>query len=320
MLQPDFLEQKAASHSKNVWRPHVPCSDSAHGSTCNKTNAMGSGRHGSLGARSIRLSDFLSACCCQPRRIEQRPTRTRLLRTLQAALVSASCLLDAPLAAETYTWSEGPTTTDYSRLAMPASVPATVVRSFLDVYCMEVPLPEQIESVREGMLNNNSLSYYRVVYRFNIAAHIVTSMVPVGRTQSEEFDIQLKREQNNAETVGRGTEPSRYTVSTSQSAWGPVVDMRIVNIQPNTPDGPFPLSRVLLADSKGPPHTISLHKLFARGANRFEIALIGAPLTPDVPGVQLAMEETMLRLAEAYVASLQKCTDAATSPLRGLPP
>lgn len=240
--------------------------------------------------------------------------QARPSRIFQVTLVAASSLVAASLAAQSYTWSEGPTTSDYSRLAAPASVQTTVVRSFGDVYCLVVPFPDKIESLREGMLNNNAISYYRVVYTPNIGAHILTSIIPIGRTEREEFEIQLKREQQTAERVAMMGKLGRYTVGTSQSKWGPVVDIRMVNIQPGTPDGPFPLSRVLLEDGEGPPNTISLHKVFAHGANRFEIAVIGAPLDPDVSGAERAMEETMSRLTEIYVASLQQCTDAATSP------
>ncbi len=221
------------------------------------------------------------------------------VRARQATTAVLMLLAASSAAAEQYEFSTGPDTRTWPDRAWSGD------RAFLDVYCVQFPDPGAIGSTSEGLLKGNGISYFRAVYNSGVAAHIVTSTIPRGRSETEEFAMLLDREQNNAAATASASSADRYQVRSGKSAWGPVIQLRLANVAQSPPDGPFPITRTLFA-SDDAPYTRSSHRLFVKGSNRFEVAVLGVPKTQteaDLP----ELEQRLEKLADRLMSSLQNC-------------
>lgn len=221
------------------------------------------------------------------------------------ALLVGTALLashSAPAAAEHYAWSLGPVVADiqYSGLSR---LPR---QTFLDVYCIDLPDDVPATGSMFGMLGNNAISFYRATYSGGLNGYVVTSTVPEERSAADEFALQLERERRTEALFAPVSTIDRYRVELGQAAWGPVLGVRIINIREISESGPFPVARMLLDDEQQL-YTMSVHRIFTRGGDRFEIAALG---TPGVDESADALDHRLSSLADAMVQSLQACTSA----------
>lgn len=198
-------------------------------------------------------------------------------------------------------WTDGP----YQAKGTGGSQALLFDWRFLDVYCIDMPRLHPAEDVVYGTLGGGAISYYRLRYQDGPSAFVVTSTVPKDRTPSDEYNLQLRREQDNARSIGAATSPDRYRVDTGTSAFGPTVRVRLLNIGLDDPDEPFPVARPLLNVPDEPLYSLSVHRLFVHGGNRYEIAVLAVPAEGES---RAALEARADRLADSMVTSLQTCT------------
>lgn len=236
------------------------------------------------------------------------PRAARLSRARFVGILLA--LLPPPpaaIAAE-YAFSNGPVTATWTggsswhgRHALPG------------VYCVQFPQPERAKSFSEGFLNGNAISYARAVYIDRLAAYVVTSTLPQGRTEAEEFRHLQDIERRSAEATG-----GRYRVSLSGDGFGPVIELQLHDMAEQHPEGPFPLVRAQLSNSGKPPVSISAHRLFVRGPDRIEVAVLAGADDASRADDGAALRQKVNAFADELLASLQACT--AEMPGRAVTP
>lgn len=228
------------------------------------------------------------------------PGRTPLTTARCLLVLSALAYLPALRAQE---FIEGPSTIAlYGPTAFPSGRHA-----FQDVYCVELPQHERIRSISEGLLGNGGISYFRAVYPEDlVSAYVVTSTLPADLDERSDFDAQLHREQQNATVVNTASGSERYRVQVRAGHPQPVLEVAITNIGEARDNTPFPIARPIYAEADTPPHTRSVHRIFVRGRNRFEVALLGQPAAPDAAGFA-TLERRLDELADQITESVQRC-------------
>ncbi len=180
---------------------------------------------------------------------------------------------------------------------------------FPPVYCVRFPAAHAALEMGHGFYNRNSIHLTQVLYTENIGAFIVTSTVPVGRSQDEEITRLLA-----GERVAETAYATSYNISETQTLFGRTIGLRIRNVAPRGGNAPFPLVRPLIRVARTPIETLSVHRIFARGLNRFEVAT--AQLAPNsaTADTEAEMTQRLTVLADGIVSSLQSCTMPAGSP------
>jgi hypothetical protein len=218
-----------------------------------------------------------------------------------ALLTAAIMFAPQGLAAAEYEFSYGPSGVNLEGNGWPGR------HSFLDVYCVDFPDPGFVTRLDEGLLNGNAISYFRVTYKGPILAFIVTSTVPKGRSEAQDFEALLDNEHRAARTVNADPPGNRYRMETGKSAWGPVIRLQLTDIAENTPAGPFPLSRAFYSGGGEGQRLHSAHRIFVKGSNRFEVAVLGDVEASDTTEAEIALENRLGKLADKLVSSLQQC-------------
>jgi hypothetical protein len=176
-------------------------------------------------------------------------------------------------------------------------------RSFSNVYCVVFPDAKSAVDASEQMFNGNSISLYQVAYPSRLLAAVVVSTIPAGRTVNEEVGRLLARERN-AESVFKHS----FGISESETKFGPTISLQVKDVPRQTSVGPFPLFRTVFTSAKQPIESLAVHRIFARGSNRFEIAV--HQFAPDNATDQ-THSEMVTRLNEfvdALTNALQSCT------------
>lgn len=180
--------------------------------------------------------------------------------------------------------------------------------SFPNVYCSTIPLSKTVKTVEQSMYNNNAIYLARILYTNNTILTIVFSSIPMQQTTEYALDKVLQNEKNNANTLQKNNQ--FYKVSELETAFGKTVGIVAKNLSefdPSTKD-PFPLSRAIASDANQSLHTVSVHRLFARGHDRFEVAAIQLASQPITNTTESDMTTHLISLVENTVTSLQACT------------
>lgn len=181
---------------------------------------------------------------------------------------------------------------------------------FPSVFCVRMPRPTEALNMTQAMFNGNAIGLTRVTYPDNISLYVVTSTIPAGRTAEDE--VGRLRETNRQ---GARMYPEGISVSDTTSLFGPMTTMTMKNVLESTAQGPFPLTRNLVKRDDGTLMSLSVHRLFVRGPDRFEVA----GLKYFIPATTAADQDRPLAeltaLVDQVVDSLQQCT--STMPLRG---
>ena len=177
---------------------------------------------------------------------------------------------------------------------------------FPGVFCLAFPRPQSASSLDTGMLNGNAITFVRANYDDRMAAYVVTSTLPEGLSEADDFASLMANEQRNAtqiNAVGGG-----YDVARIDTPMGPGIAVRVANVREDAPEGPFPLVRHVFHKDNGPIVTMSAHRLFVRGGHRFEVAVLGAADATLGDSARAALQEKIDSHADQMLASLQECT------------
>jgi hypothetical protein len=171
------------------------------------------------------------------------------------------------------------------------------------VYCLTFPAAGTAMGMGHGFYSRGAIYLTQVLYPGMVAASIVASTIPTGRSASEEVSRLLAMERQAEAAYGVS-----YNIKQGETAFGPTVSLRIKDVAPQSRGGPFPLVRALIRFAKAPIETLSVHRLFAHGSNRFEVATFQMAPEGANASTEAAMTERLAGLADDIVQSLQDCT------------
>jgi hypothetical protein len=161
----------------------------------------------------------------------------RTLLTTARCLLALSALAYLP-ASRAQDFSEGPL-----NMKIEGALRWNGLYAFQDVYCVRFPDAENVSGTIEGLLANDGISYFRANYeQAQVKAYIVTSTLPRGRSEEEEFQLQLRSAQDNAARVNAMTGQERYRVTAQRGPLHPVIATRIAGIEEYDRTGRFPVS------------------------------------------------------------------------------
>lgn len=105
--------------------------------------------------------------------------------------------------------------------------------------------------------------------------------------------------------------PTVLEVFDLRTNFGKTVGIRMNNVKSDTPEvGPFPLGLQMFIPPNGGLFSMSVHRIFARGAVRFEVAAIQIAPQPLTNSTEGEMKERLSTMVETLTDSLQKCTGA----------
>ncbi|MGB7815551.1 MAG: hypothetical protein WBL28_04285 [Methylotenera sp.] len=174
---------------------------------------------------------------------------------------------------------------------------------FQKVYCAFFPVSEDSLELQSVMFNQNSINLASVDYPELIRAAIMVSTIPKGRSVDEEIARMVKNEKRVESETGVDTHVTQFN-----TAFGPTIGLRINNMAPGSENGPFPLDRAFFNTPGSAIKSMSIHRLFARGGDRFEVAIL--QYVPDGANLekQKIMEKQLTTLADNLTTSLQECT------------
>jgi hypothetical protein len=173
--------------------------------------------------------------------------------------------------------------------------------SFNDVYCLNFPEPEKAMALMERFYAHNTVHLARVSYQGNMMINVVASTLPPGRTPEAEMEELADYLQQSEKVSGRN-----HHINKEFGVFGTVLTTRINNLAPASQHAPYPLVHAFLPDDTL--ESISVSRLFVRGADRFEIALY--QLAPQDAGAvqEAAMVNRLERLADDALSSFEICT------------
>ncbi len=185
------------------------------------------------------------------------------------------------------------------------------MHSWRNVYCLTFPKPEEALRLRQALFNERTIYMTDVAYPGNLFALVTVTRVPKDQTPQDVMQRIVANERSNealARKNGLG-----YAVSEFPTDFGPTLGIVMTNPGPGDRNGPFPMVRPFLAKSDRL-LSMSVHRLFMRGADRFEIAVLQAVRQPPAEDAD-ALAKRLTGMADEMLQSLQKCT-AASMPLQ----
>lgn len=181
---------------------------------------------------------------------------------------------------------------------------------FPGVYCARAPAPGDAKILTQAMFNGGAVYVGKIAYPNKILLAVVFSSIPAGRTAEE--DVAKLFASNKDNQAHAHAVKATYEVEERPSKLGTMIALRINNIESDTPEtGPFPLVKKLLVTKDGGPLTMSVHRLFARRSDRFEVAAM--QVIPLESRNETGEHETLERLnamVDSLTESLQTCTQA----------
>lgn len=171
-----------------------------------------------------------------------------------------------------------------------------------DTLCVDFPAGTTAMP-QSRTLHDGNLHIARVDYADRLA-FVVTSTLPDGRDAAAEQALQWEQARASQAALPRNLQASRI-----DGPFGPVVALHMRDVAQDGRSGPFPLERDFY-DNPGPhPLTIAASRLFVRGADRFEVAILAGP-GGDTPEAVDRRHVQVDAWADALLASLQRCTAA----------
>lgn len=174
---------------------------------------------------------------------------------------------------------------------------------FYDVYCVNFPSPEKSFGMDQSFYSNNAIHITSALYPDYLTISIVSSTLPKGRTETEEAK-RLYETEVMAEKAYR----TNYNIAQRQGAFGTVTGLRINNVLPKGKNGPFPLVRPLYNAKDGAVVSMSVHRLFVRGTNRFEIAALQAAPKGAGNRAEEILKANLEKVVDETLLSFEQCT------------
>jgi hypothetical protein len=181
--------------------------------------------------------------------------------------------------------------------------------SFARVFCLTYPNPREALDLTQVMFNRNTLYLARTTYKGDIGIYIATSVMPVGRTPAEEFAIVMETNRQNVLAT-----PTEAKVSEHPGEFGPIAGLVLRNTVEGNANAPFPFARKAQRPNDGSLRSVSVHRLFARGPDRIEVAGLRYFASPIQGSDEQEATAHLTAMVEAVVKSLQACT--TTMPVR----
>ncbi len=175
--------------------------------------------------------------------------------------------------------------------------------AFPPVYCTNFQSPKDAMRLSTAMFNRNSISLTRVIYKDDVALFLVTSTIPVGRTPEEDM---VKSQENNRRNAAAG--PAYFKTEDLSSPFGLTVGLTIRNSRDGGLKSPFPLAYSAVATPDGLLRSLSVHRLFARGPDRFEVAALKLFSTSISSVEEQAQVNALTAFVDGAVNELYKCT------------
>jgi hypothetical protein len=180
---------------------------------------------------------------------------------------------------------------------------------FPDVYCATAPSPEKAERFTQAMYNNNTLYRVAIEYPEKTLLAVAFSSIPMGRSADEDVATILTMRRMMQDQVKNM--PVVLEVSELSTSFGKTVGLRMNNVKSDTQDvGPFPLGMQMFVPPDGALFSMSVHRIFARGAVRFEVAAMQIAPQPQTSSTEAEMKDRLSTMVETLTDSLQKCTGA----------
>jgi hypothetical protein len=180
---------------------------------------------------------------------------------------------------------------------------------FPNVYCATAPSPEKAERLTQAMYNNNTLYRVAIEYPEKILLAVAFSSIPMGRSAEQDVATILTMNQMMQNRVKNTT--AVLEVSDLTTSFGKTIGLRMNNVKSDTPEiGPFPLARQIVIPPNGGLFSMSVHRIFARGAVRFEVAAMQIAPQPQLNSTEEEMKTRLSTMVDTLTDSLQKCTGA----------
>ena len=107
-----------------------------------------------------------------------------------------------------------------------------------------------------------------------------------------------------------GSSHVSHHIQELQTAFGRAIGLEIRDIATTSSAGPFPLIRPFISSPKKPIASLSVHRIFVRGPDRFEIAALQLAPESATDGTAEEMSARLTSLVEDAVRSLQECTSS----------
>ena len=181
--------------------------------------------------------------------------------------------------------------------------------SFARVFCLTYPKTQEAQALTQVMFNRNTLYLARTTYSGNTAIYIATSVMPVGRTPAEEFSMVMEANGRSAQAA-----PTEIRTSEHPGGFGAVAGLTIRNAVEGNASAPFPFVRRIAKPDDGSLRSLSVHRLFARGPDRIEVAGLQYFTSPIQGPAEQEASASLTAFVDAVVKSLQGCT--ASLPVR----
>lgn len=171
------------------------------------------------------------------------------------------------------------------------------------VYCVTFPSPGDAISAVHQFFENDSIYLVRADYPDKLMINIVASTLPAGRAPADEI-ARLVEVQRAAE---RSYDHS-YNVTQFTTLFGPTIGLRIKDVAAAGRSAPFPLALPIYRPARQPIESLSVHRLFVRGPDRFEVAVHQSAPHEAIDSTETEMTQRLTGLADDTVLSLQSCT------------
>lgn len=180
---------------------------------------------------------------------------------------------------------------------------------FPNVYCANAPFPEKAEHLTQALYNNNTLYRVAVQYPEKVLLAIAFSSIPTGRSADEDVTTILKMSQMTQNRIKNTA--AVFEVSDLTTNFGRTVGLRINNVKSDTPEiGPFPFAKQIIIPPSGGIFSMSVHRIFARGSVRFEVAAIQIAPQQQTSSTEGEMKDHLSTMVNTLTDSLQTCTGA----------
>ena len=174
---------------------------------------------------------------------------------------------------------------------------------FYNVYCLDFPNSKEATGFDQRFYNNNGIHLSQALYPNYLSIYVAASTIPKGRDVKTEV-----ARLHEIEKYGEKAYQHEYNISLSEGAFSEVISLRIKDVAPKGKNGPFPLVRPILNPTEKPIQSLSVHRIFARGPDRFEIAIIQAAPKGADKSTEQVMTESLESLMSTTLESFENCT------------
>jgi hypothetical protein len=177
---------------------------------------------------------------------------------------------------------------------------------FPRVYCVTFPTPDKALNLVHAMFNRNSIYLTQVDYPDKLRAAIAVSTIPAGRGADEESSRLIELNRQAEQVTGHS-----FGISKLVTDFGPTLAMQVKDIAPGSKNGPFPLNMgAFYNPPRLPIESLSVHRIFTRGPDRIEIAVLQLAPQPASDTTESEMKSKLAAFADDLVKSLQSCTSS----------